>query len=68
MKIIYYLSRHDATHRTSDRAEALRIATDWIRLGYEVTAVVKPDPSSSTVRPRTIAMRKAGKRQAKRGK
>lgn len=39
---LYYVEKVDETLQTSDRFEAVRVAAEWIRRGYEVdTAVIE---------------------------
>jgi hypothetical protein len=36
----FYVLKDDETAQTSDRFEAKRIATEWVRRGYDVETVV----------------------------
>lgn len=37
---LYYVEKHDETLQTSDRLEAIDIAAEWVRRGYEVDLAV----------------------------
>lgn len=39
MERLYYIQREHETAETSDRFEAARIAAEWARRGYKVTAI-----------------------------